>query len=93
MVLQLLSSPRKLPSMFPYKKPWAGDVHLGVVVLTLAGSTVGSQLGVVLHVKMDPNHIRKYFGLMLAAAALIILYGIISLGLGPTIQEGVCFLA
>ena len=71
--------------MSPYKKPGAGDVHLGVVIVTLVGSTVGSQLGVVLHVKMDPNHIRKYFGLMLAAATLIILYGIISLGLGPTV--------
>jgi len=71
--------------MSPYKKPWAGDVHLGVAIVTLVGSTVGSQLGVILHTKMDPNHIRKYFGLMLAAATLIILYGIISLWLGPTV--------
>jgi hypothetical protein len=41
-------------------------------------------LGVAVHVKMDPNRIRKYFGLMLAAATLVILYGIISLWLGPT---------
>lgn len=66
-------------------RAWAGAVHLGIAVLTLAGSTVGSQLGVVLHVKMAPHRIRKYFGLMLAAAAPIILYGIISLWLSPTV--------
>lgn len=66
-------------------RAWAGDVHLGVALASLAGSTVGSQLGVALHVKMDPNRIRMYFGLMLAAATLLILYGIISLWLGSTV--------
>jgi uncharacterized membrane protein YfcA len=66
----------------------AGNVHLPLVLALLIPSTFGSQFGAILANRLAGHRLRKYFGLLVLAAMLVVAfklcrnYGLISLKAG-----------
>jgi len=55
----------------------AGHVEIRLVLMLLAGSMIGVQIGVYASEKIGSRNIRKYFSFVIALAILMILYSLI----------------